>query len=503
MTVPNGRIMATVYDDADRVIATIDNYVNGVPGTTDDVTTETFYDDYGRAVAVRTPTADGSSTTVSRLILNDDGTVASVIRNCTTSGTTTPLDRAAAIACTGAGTKNAETNVTTSFVYDSRGNRIRQTEPDPAATSGTSTATITTQYAYDIANWLCRVVENATGSTDLQALADPCATATQTAATTTANVSTRYTYDGAGNLATMIDADGNTTTYGYDAAGHSTSRTDALSKTVVWAYDDLGNQIRQENRSDPPYTDSVVWTHDAAGRILTRIADSATTTYTYDLNGNRLSASDGTLTIDATFDRTGRALTVDDEDAGTTPDTTYTYSLTSPAWTDPTGSYGVTLDKFDRATALDDPVMASDFTWTYRADGQPSVFGQPNGNATDLTYDALGHLTGSDDDTSGGTDRAVYGYTYNRAGQILTEAATVTGDASNGTISYAYDPLGRLTELDPVGCRHPVWLGRGPQPDERQGRRRGDGDDELTTPPIGRRRGPTRPSPTVLTTMAG
>ena len=27
---------------------------------------------------------------------------------------------------------------------------------------------------------------------------------------------------------------------------------------------------------------------------------------------------------------------------------------------------------------------------------------------------------------------------------ILTEAATVTGDASNGTVTYAYDPLGRL-----------------------------------------------------------
>ena len=104
----------------------------------------------------------------------------------------------------------------------------------------------------------------------------------------------------------------------------------------------------------------------------------------------------------------------------------------------------MTLDAFDRPTAVNDPVMASDFTWTYRADGLPSAFGQPNGNATDLSYDKLGRLTGSDDDTAGGTDRAVYGYTYNRAGQILTEAATVTGDASNGTITYAYDPLGRL-----------------------------------------------------------
>jgi hypothetical protein len=81
--------------------------------------------------------------------------------------------------------------------------------------------------------------------------------------------------------------------------------------------------------------------------------------------------SDGTLTITATCDRLGRVLTVDDNADGT-PDSTYTYSLTSPAWTDPTGTYGVTLDAFDRAAALDDPVNAADFTWAYRADGQPS-----------------------------------------------------------------------------------------------------------------------------------
>ena len=65
-----------------------------------------------------------------------------------------------------------------------------------------------------------------------------------------------------------------------------------------------------------------------------------------------------------------RVLTVDDEDAGTTADTTYTYSLTSPSWTDPTGSYAATLDKFDRAVALTDPASASGWTWTYGTAGQ-------------------------------------------------------------------------------------------------------------------------------------
>jgi hypothetical protein len=92
-----------------------------------------------------------------------------------------------------------------------------------------------------------------------------------------------------------------------------------------------------------------------AGRILTRVADGLTTTYTYDENGNRLTATAGAFTITTSYDRLDRPLTIDDEDAGTTPDTTYTYSLTSPAWTDPTGSYGATLDPFDRPLTVNDP----------------------------------------------------------------------------------------------------------------------------------------------------
>jgi len=270
----------------------------------------------------------------------------------------------------------------------------------------------------------------------------------------TANVSTRYIYDGIGNLATVIDATGATTSYGYDAQGRMTSLTDPLGETLRWVHDSRGNRIRQENRADPPLTASVQWTYDAAGRILTRVADGTTTSYTYDANGNRLTATVGSLVITTSYDRLDRPLTVDDEDAGTTPDTTYTYSLTNPAWTDPTGAYAATLDRFDRPMTLNDPADATDFVWTYGSDGQVLAAIAPDGNDTDRTYDTLGRLTGSDTDTTpgaGGTDRAVYTYTYNRAGQILSEASTISGDPSNGTVTYGYDPLGRLTSAALAG----------------------------------------------------
>ena len=452
---PNGRETRSLRDTSNRLTTTIDNYVNGVSETTDgsvtdDVATEYVYDDAGRQAAVRTASPTGSGTTITRTIFNDDGSVAQVIVNCTTSGTTVPTTDAAALACTGTGTQDADTNVTTSSTYDTEGRLVAVTAPDPSATTGTSTATVTTQYAYDDAGRLCRVVEHATSTTDLQGLTHPCTDATQTAGTATANTSTRYGYDGAGNLTSMTDASGHTTTYSYDAAGHPTGRTDADGGTLVWRYDALGNRTSQRNRVDPVPTNSVQWTHDPFGRILTRTADSTVTTYTYDLAGNRRTATTGTLVITATYDRLNRVLTVDDEDPDTTPDTTYTYSLTSPSWTDPTGSYTATLDAFDRPVAMTDPASASGWAWTYLAAGQAEVATAGNGNTTTSTHDATGReLTRTT--RTGGTTRAAYTWTYNRAGLVLSEASTITGDLSNGSIDYAYGPLGRLTTSGSTG----------------------------------------------------
>jgi len=161
------------------------------------------------------------------------------------------------------------------------------------------------------------------------------------------------------------------------------------------------------------------------------------------MRSNRLTATTGAMTITATYDRLNRVLTVDDEDAGSTADTTYTYSLASPAWSDPTGSYTATLDRSDRATATTTPATGS-WAWTYGATGQVTGITQGNGNTLTSVFDATGReLTRTT--RTGTTDRAAYTWVYNRAGLVLSEASTITGDPSNGTIAYAYDPLGRLT----------------------------------------------------------
>ena len=62
----------------------------------------------------------------------------------------------------------------------------------------------------------------------------------------------------------------------------------------------------------------------------------------------------------------------------------------------------------------------------------------PNGNTTALVLRHRGRLTSKNTTATGRTvNRALYDWTYNRAGQVLTDAETVTTGASNGTITYA------------------------------------------------------------------
>lgn len=123
-----------------------------------------------------------------------------------------------------------------------------------------------------------------------------------------------------------------------------------------------------------------------------------------------LTAASGGVTITTVYDRLGRptSVTVSD-DAGAT--TTYSYSLTSPSWTDPTGTYLVTLDKFGRLASLDDPATAGVWAFAYRAGGQPAQVSPPSGPATDYAYDTAARFTGK---TTGSV--ASFSYTLSRAG---------------------------------------------------------------------------------------
>jgi RHS repeat-associated protein len=445
---PNGRITRSAYDASDRLCRTLDNASvdlqaladpcsTTVSGTaTTNLSTFVYYDAAGREVALKEPTADASTFIVTWTGYDDLGRVTKQIRNCTDTGISVPTDPAA---CTGGGTIDAGTNLITTFVYDAHGNKLSMTAPDPSATNGTSASVVTTRYAYDANDRLCRVLENAT--IDLQNLTDPCSTAVTGSATS--NISTRYAYDAAGNLISMIDAASHTTAYGFDAHGRMISLTDADSHALSWTYDGRGNRLTQTNRNG-----SIVnWTYDAANRTASRLADGVTTSYGYDPSGNQISVAVGSQTISTTYDRLGRALVVSDS-TDSVAMTSTTYGFTSPTRTDPSSAtpYSFTLDPFGRETTMVDPIHGAGSPWTttYRADGQPASLAAPNGNTTAYAYNPAGLAIGMTTTAAGPVTRASYAYTLNRAGQRLTETSTISGDPSNGTVTFGYDPLGRL-----------------------------------------------------------
>ncbi|MFN8518148.1 MAG: RHS repeat-associated core domain-containing protein [Chloroflexota bacterium] len=429
----NLRKTTTSYDDAGRVTSVVDNDVAS-PSGNEDLETTYAYDDDGNQTGVRAPTSSRTTFGVTRTVYDELGRVTSVTASCTSSGTTVPSSPA----CTAAGTADASHNITTTTAYDAVGNVLSLEMPDPAAGTG-STTTITTRYAYDGAGRLCRVLENA--STDLQGLADPCTSSVTS--TSDGNVSTRYGYDKAGNLVTATDAEGSTQTYAFDRLGRMTSRTDGLGATESWSYDVRGNRLTLDGRIAGS-SDLVTWTYDAADRMLTRVADGNTTSYGYDANGNMTSAAVAAETISVTYDRLDRPLLVT-PGSGATTEYGYT-SFTLLERDDPSGALDFGLDKWGRQTTMKVGATTVD-TVAWRPDGLVASSANVDGNTNARTYDAAGRLT-EIRLAAGGTTRADIDYTYNRAGLARTEATASINAAVNGTASFAYDHLGRLTGYD-------------------------------------------------------
>jgi RHS repeat-associated protein len=85
-----------------------------------------------------------------------------------------------------------------------------------------------------------------------------------------------------------------------------------------------------------------------------------------------------------------------------------------------------------------------------RSGGQPDSASAPNGNTIAYVYDTAGQLSSMVTTNSGGTP-ADYSWTRNRAGQLLSEDSEIDNDPANGTTTYTYDPLARLSDYTRAG----------------------------------------------------
>jgi RHS repeat-associated protein len=317
---------------------------------------------------------------------------------------------------------------TTTYTYDTNGNKTSESHPFPG--SGTPAVT---QYRYDATNHLV-------------ATTDPLGHTTTT------------TYDAAGNVVSATDAFAKASTATYDADNRLATTTDALGHTATRQYDAAGRLIAQITATG----DRTTYQYDAAGRMTGQTtprgnvagADPAafTTKYGYDPAGNQTSVTDPLGHTGTTvYDAVNNVLKQTDANGHST---TYTYDADARVITirgpDATSATQVTTNGYDHAGNLISRTNPLGFVarFTYDAAQRPASSIDELGRIRQYSYDPDGNLTAVL------TARATSsGDPATRAANTITQGYDILDRLTNRTLgsgasySFGYDAAGRLTSL--------------------------------------------------------
>lgn len=320
----------------------------------------------------------------------------------------------------------------TTYEYDSKGNRIKETDPLGYTLEWTYNAKSNVLTEKDKNSNVTCYEYDAYGNRSkmTQACGQPIARVTL------------FFYNIVGNLRSRTDANSHTTTYDYDGLNRLIKETDPVGNTTQTFYDSQGNRIKVIDRNG----NVTQYEHDQRNRLVKTIdALVCVTTQSYDGNNNLISSTDKNghttqfqydvqnrqnKTIDAlgntssrTYDGVGNLLSETDANGHTT---TYGYDALNRRIkaTDAIGCvtlFGYDLIGLPFCANCTGPTLSSSLI-TQQTDG--------NGKVTYFAYDGLDRLTK----------------------QIRKQTDTLpTIDGDDAVTSYTYDPNGnRLTMT--VGC---------------------------------------------------
>jgi len=292
----------------------------------------------------------------------------------------------------------------TYYGYDSIGNRTVITDANGIATN----------YTYDALDRLIGVTDAEGGAVSYGY--DEVGNRT---VITDANLHlTDYTYDPLDRVVGVTDPEGNTTSYGYDETGNRTVITDANSAITHFAFD-------SENRlTSVAYPDSTVsFSYDGLDSRLVMTDTTGITTYEYDALSRPLTITHPSGVVGYRYDALNRTQMI-------YPDgevVTYTYDLSDRLdevedWDSRTVTYG--YDNADRLTSLQ----------------------YPNSTSASYSYDNADRLTNLTNSSVVSGTLSTFTYTLDDVGNRLQMVDV------DGTTSYSYDDLYRLTQVDcPVG----------------------------------------------------
>ncbi len=284
----------------------------------------------------------------------------------------------------------------------------------------------------------------------------------------------RYTYDQAGNLRTVTNALGYTTTITHDDHNQPVAVTDPLGNTHHHTYDERGNMVASRD----PLGHTTRIDHDDSGRLVRYIdakggvnkleydpqgrltastdCSGCTTRYAYDEEGRLCAVTDplGQLTR-YFYDPLGRLLQVTYPDQASEH---FAYDSESNLTTLTDANGQVTRYRYNGHGLPVERIDAKGQTLRYRYDSALRLVELVNGNGAfyTLAYNAEGRLT-----SETGFDGRITIYAYDSTGQLISSecggARTVYHRDPLGQLltkltpeshsRYAYDPLGRLTAV--------------------------------------------------------
>jgi len=390
VTEPDGYAVTTAYDTLNRVTTRTypDNSTETSTYSRLDLTeqkdrlgrvTRHFYDGFGRRIATRDP----AGRTIQQ-VWCDCGSLEALV--------------------------DANGNRTT-WERDIRGRVTREVRADNVTD---------TLYTYDLIGRLKTVTDPKDQVTTHTYGLDDALLSTVYTNAQIATPSVTYTYEpDYPRVATMVDGIG-TTTYGYKAAGTlgagQVASVDGplTDDTITYTYDQLGRVV---TRAINGAANTVTWTFDALGRVTTEANLLGTFTYAYDGVTSRLATVTYPNSQSSTF---------------TYLPTTQDHRLQTIHHKYPNGS---TLSKFDYTY----DAVGNIQTWRQQAD-TTAVLWKYGYDAADQLTRAVKHATDPSE-----TILQRYGYAYDPAGNRTVE------QIDDSVTLSSYDNLNRLTAQAPGG----------------------------------------------------
>jgi RHS repeat-associated protein len=385
---------------------------------------------------------------------------------------------------------------TTSYTYNSLGQKVTMIEPIP---SGSNAAAATTTYTYDPFGNL----------TQTQAPLGRVASSTydgnnnKTSDTDARSNTTNYQYDNLNRLIETDYPDGTKAARTYDFRNNVVTETDQGSHVTLHQYDLAGRQVAVTMAYGTANATTTSCTYDNAGRKTSETdALGHVTNYTYDAAGNLLSVAGVKGNFNYAYDNARNQIAMTDGNGNTTQSqydarkrltvTTYPDSTTKTNAYDGPGNLTSVTDQvgnqvqytYDAANQLVNVIQvnspntnANTTIYGYDANGNPITLEDANTHTTMQNFDVLSELTTKtlpdgtltetrQYDNNGNLasvthfNGAVTTYTYDTLNRLLSRATpgettvshtyTSTGKYatttdSSGTTNYSYDSMDRLT----------------------------------------------------------